>query len=975
MARQKKSNKNELDTILEQLKRSYGDESSESLEDELLKSSQSEEDAELNDILNKIFSSDTENAVSEQNIQEDENPLDLDDEVDVEPESPADEINYTTEEEITDAPAEEIHDTPAEEISDAEIEVDNILNIMFSSGAESKSDNSTSEVAAPVENVPVSERSDSIDEDITIYQSNDNIIEDELEDDSSENDQEKIIEDLIPDASEMLSDDDATLTENADAEETPLFSNNEADTLPQPPENVSAEISTERIYISANKDEPAPIRLESDSAEKSEGLATGDPNDNSAETEAVKAHIVIDQSDYTFDPLQEELPQFARSKDNTGMHSAIYESISDSEQSGAESSKAFDSNDISLLLKLGYDDEVISAVGKEKTQEILLEKDHVFMPEAHKKPFGFCDKEFCDRTQIDSIKNRYRSNTRNTIIRLSLVAAISLMIFALNVFFEFFSNRVTSFPTVIILELMFVGVLCLVIYPKLISGAIGILKFETDLYSLLTFLILTYILYDLFAIIAYFVNESIVTSSDLMLFGGPIAVYSLLILISDLANCTREAKTFGIISSFDSFYVAEKQNSAQLAKFGENTDGATGEGTYRIRKTSLVSGYFKKMSHSRINSVNLIYILGIVPTVSVIIGCCCLLLGDNFLRCASSIFLSIMLCIPFSYIFIPSLTEFIISSKLNKEKIAFIGTESVSEYASTKNLIFKDIDSVEITSCTEIQPSKRTIIQSDVEIAHKVFRALSGPLSTVKGTAAAETSYDRSTVIINDIQDNGIEIYFESSMNILIGDKPYMQAHNIKVKTDTNLNAATKGVDRSVIYVAYDGIPKLGFIVNSKIKNDFSSIADLMEENDIHIFVETYEPQINDVYFEQNKTASLANVNVIKPNTFENDGENQSGNGGLISAKSSMDLAKTICACKKLTEYRKHNRFLNIFLSGIGGIFACLFMVLTSTLNYLPFFDFLRLHTSLIFNVVMLAAMTPGIVRLIRLNKNDSIIK
>jgi hypothetical protein len=183
MARQKKSNKNELDTILEQLKRSYGDESSESLEDELLKSSQSEEDAELNDILNKIFSSDTENAVSEQNIQEDENPLDLDDEVDVEPEYPADEINYTTEEEITDAPAEEIHDTPAEEISDAEIEVDNILNIMFSSGAESKSDNSTSEVAAPVENVPVSERSDSIDEDIAIYQSNDNIIEDELEDD------------------------------------------------------------------------------------------------------------------------------------------------------------------------------------------------------------------------------------------------------------------------------------------------------------------------------------------------------------------------------------------------------------------------------------------------------------------------------------------------------------------------------------------------------------------------------------------------------------------------------------------------------------------------------------------------------------------------------------------------------------------------------------------------------------------------
>ena len=54
MARQKKG-KNELDAILEQLKKSYGSDSSDALEDDLLDASAPEEDAELSEILGKIF--------------------------------------------------------------------------------------------------------------------------------------------------------------------------------------------------------------------------------------------------------------------------------------------------------------------------------------------------------------------------------------------------------------------------------------------------------------------------------------------------------------------------------------------------------------------------------------------------------------------------------------------------------------------------------------------------------------------------------------------------------------------------------------------------------------------------------------------------------------------------------------------------------------------------------------------------------
>jgi hypothetical protein len=65
MARQSRKGKNELDIILEQLKKSYGSDSSESLEDDLMMSSPSEEDSELNALLNTIFDSNSNTYPSE----------------------------------------------------------------------------------------------------------------------------------------------------------------------------------------------------------------------------------------------------------------------------------------------------------------------------------------------------------------------------------------------------------------------------------------------------------------------------------------------------------------------------------------------------------------------------------------------------------------------------------------------------------------------------------------------------------------------------------------------------------------------------------------------------------------------------------------------------------------------------------------------------------------------------------------------
>ncbi len=683
---------------------------------------------------------------------------------------------------------------------------------------------------------------------------------------------------------------------------------------------------------------------------------------------------ILDPADYTLDPMQTSFPRFQ----TVGKARTIDQEVHI--KAPEEDVISLDSNDVSLLLKFGYDEEVKSKIGEEETRKALFEKDSHFSPEPHQIPFGFNGSELTDRSQIARIKKKYRADKRTLIIQTVVVGIIALMILAVNVFFEFFSDR-TSFPVILGFEFFLMALIGLVIYRKLYGGMIGLLRLEASRYSLPVLILAFYTLYDMTAMILYIVGGSSVNTSRLMLFGFTVATYVILTMIADLISCMKEYAAFAVIASSDTLYVAEKQaRSNGEDRSGEEEGFESGEAhekhrthyenTYRIRKASLISGYFKKTAHDRTGSVNLIYLLGVTPVCALIMGCICAILGNSLIRGVSAMMLTFFLCVPFSYTFLATFSEYITAAKLKKKHhAALIDYDAIQEYARCEALIFKDTEAVEMVSYTEIHPAKNENEKEHLVIAYQVLKALGGPLGQIANGAVEAEPH---SISINSISANGINLYYDSSVNILIGDKNYMNAYKIKVKTDSDLSSAVKGSGRSVLYMAFDGAPKLGFIVNSKVRADFADTLIGLSELNIRALVESYEPQINTSYFEQNLKQAAGVAAVCKPSSFESSRGFEVGDGGIVCSSNAQDAARAITLCRSIIDRRKQTRHTHLALVLCGALAAVLLAIFMCITPELALFTWIQAHISFLANLLMFIGLIPGVISLYKLKKQDS---
>jgi hypothetical protein len=457
-----------------------------------------------------------------------------------------------------------------------------------------------------------------------------------------------------------------------------------------------------------------------------------------------------------------------------------------------------------------------------------------------------------------------------------------------------------------------------------------------------------------------------------MLFGITASIYTILTLVSDLLNCIREAATFDIMTSEDRIYTAEKRVGSKKSllsdeKSSVNTKSSRSDGnTYKICNTSMISGYFAKMSQSKTGFVNLIYLLGIVPVLSLIIGCVSALAGGSIMNGASTVMITVLLCSPMVYVCMPSFAEFLISKKLKREDTAFVGIDAAEKYVRTDAIVFKDNDAVEITAFKEIHPNNSSDMERYLMIAHEVFKSLGGTLANISDRSDED---GKNSVVLNEISENGMELYFNESVNILMGNKQYMHSHKIKVKTDANLNAATRGVDCSVVYMAFDGVPRLGFIINSKIRSDFSDISSVLEARGIRVLVESYESHINDLFLEQNKGENTSSISVIRPDEYEPSQKRRICDGEIVSSRDSSSVARAISFTQKILDNRKKNQRIHLMLVVLGVILSCALALLINVSDSIMIFEWLKSHISLVFNIIMISGLAPGVISLLKLEK------
>ena len=695
---------------------------------------------------------------------------------------------------------------------------------------------------------------------------------------------------------------------------------------------------------------------------------------------AIAPRIILSPTKYTYDPLQNGLPEFTPDRVivdcGTEHFDEPYNDRVPTARTQGEGNDHLDTNDISLLLNFGYGEEVKSRVGENESHKIFNEKYNDFSPESHKIPYGFCGKEITDKKDSKRIREKFKSDKSIIIIQLTLVSILMITTLLLEIFFEFFSDR-SSYVAISAIEIVFVAITVLILNKKLISGLLGIVRFEANLYSIAACLLLTYSICNIATSLIYIVEDPSGSTSTLMLFGFCIILYIAFILVAELLNCIREEETFKMMSRSASMRTAEMYTAPKDRKRSSRVVSKGDVRSYKLVKTSLISGYFQKSSNSVLCDVNLIYVIGIVPILSLVAGAISTVISESILNGVYTMMTTTLLCIPFAYVLDPSVIEYVTSVFLRNNQIALIGYNAANELSKTASICFDDTDAIEIISFTEIHPTKSSDGQKNLDMAHKVFKALGGPLGVHanKIDEISASSDSQGKVIINSISENGLAIYFDSSINILLGDKNYMQAHNINVKTDSNLSTAIKGFDRSVVYMAFDGIPKLGFIITSKIKPEFISIVSLLAKHNVEILVDTYEPQINDLYFEQNKIESTSSVSVAKSEIYESSNYKPVCDGQIICASDSFSLARAIIQCKDIVQRRKRHRRVIYAIISLGFVVSCLLMLLLNVSEAYTLLGMLRTHISAVLNLALLMSLIPGTISVCRMIKRKDITK
>ncbi len=929
MGRQKK---NETDSVLEQLKKHIAN-NYDDLEDSLLETEESEEDTELALLLERIFSNESESFESNKNSIAHTNN-------DSNPDLTVDSVESVTEYSICSDLNEEIQHIKIEEseeyvddtkdVKSEEERVDDVFKAMF--GAEHvTSYNGT-------------------------HTNGNNVMADDFDKSSSLIEPIDIVESNIP-ADSLIEATDSVIL-NSEVCHTDELSNIQSNEE----ESKTSYLLKYNIPIVYSQIETDDFISEGESISVSEDF-------NHAPTDNNNISKILTPEEYVFDPLQASLsilPLYKPEKDID--FSAISEKTSNEFDINevtnhiSDNKKEMSDRDIALLVKFGYENEISANGETNHANRIVFNNSKNYIPEKHKIIHGYTGNEFSNEAQIPEIQRKYKIDKFNILIKAIIVSLIALAISALNILAMFleFDQYILMIANGSSLLLVM-----LILFSRIYSGIISLIKFDANEYSMPAILLIeTVICVTAISIFSIGFTDIVYHVS----FTGYTLIYIAFVVWAEFIDCVREASTFAFITSDNERYAAERsytEDKSSENKFRTYDITQKSDDKYIIKKTKFISGYHYKITEGKSESVHMVMTIGILPIIAIILSIINIFLYDNIILGINSAAYILLLFVPISSSLSLSFINYIIFIRLKSNNSVCIGNSSICGATDIDTLVFEDVDVMDIVSCTEIKPGNDTEKTNKwLNIARAVFSTLGGSLAHAISNEKNNEPNISHNIAINSISDNGLDIYFDSSMNILIGDRQYMLSHNIKVKTDVNLTGAIKGAERSVIYMAFERVPQIGFIVNCKIKDSFIEIVSKLKNNKVNIAVKTYEPHINEFYFELNEIDIP--IYVIKPQAYEHADPLSVSDANIVSSSPSEICNAIITAKKAAKEYIIHSK-----IHKLQSVLGCITAFIMAVMLFLPneWTSMFNLQTAMpiIFYVVSLLMFIPNIIQIIKI--------
>ena len=947
MARQKKS---EIDAILEQLKNSYFDDSQDIEEESPAKDNVSEEDAELVAVLERIFTESEDESYNTNDTDTVETP---EEQAEIEAELISDDAVVEDEEIVVLSTEDKVDEAATQDdaVKTEEARVDDVLKSMFHL------------------NSPVSSTTD---------------VEPETEPETEPEIEAEITAEVV---SEEATDDAMPLVNDEASEIAEDNSTKEILTTSIELEGKTVVDEDEEIIVA---DEPIdqPINeVVDDALDETEHFSIDEEYDDTYIAEyapeefipaAPQKKIVTDPAEYIDDIMQYSISAIPFFKPQKDIDFSIFEATSRREvkvkdaeiavvNEAAEPKNEISDKEISLLMKLGYGGEINASGENEHAHKVIFDESKSFVPEKHKITHGFADREFSSREQIPTIKKKFKQDKLFILIQAIIVSLIALGSVVTD-FIAVFSYLSPILP--VLISLGSTVAVTLILCKQVFAGISAIFKFDTNQYSSPSIVLIECLIYNLIiGLILTFGAEK--TTLSIISVSGYAILYMAITVWSELIDCYKESGVFNFIADSGRMYVAEKRTSADVSYNESKRRHASASdkfgNRYIVKQAKFVSGFHKKIANGKLSTSNVFFTIAIIPAIAIIVGMIVALFNESIITGLSGMSFVLFLSAPLLNVVSLSLIEFLNYIKLKKNNSVLIGSKASSAVANIQSVVFEDKDVIDIVDYTPINPNKKAENpQKWLNIASRVFESLGGPLSKMDNASMIQHSNIDHDIAINSISDNGIDLYFDSSMNILIGDRAYMQTHGISVKTDVNLTTATRGADRSVIYMAFDKVPQIGFIVTSKIKKGFLKTIALLGSSNINIEVKSYEPEINEFFFEVN--VPDAHIGTVKPTNYESTSASDVSDSELASSNP-LDICRAIVYSKVIASDLAKTRAHAKIQSVIGFLSSLALCALICLPNSIKIIGILQSYSPILFYAAALILMIPNIIHTIKVLK------
>ncbi len=592
-------------------------------------------------------------------------------------------------------------------------------------------------------------------------------------------------------------------------------------------------------------------------------------------------------------------------------------------------------DELNLMVALGYENQIADEDSMKKADEIAEKNNsEIVDPIDVDNSFAFDGVELSSSDQFRAVRNRYKQEHKVMKFRLWGTVILTLAL----LFFETFTAladagvvaplggalNINRYPVVnIMISLQLVVLACALSWHRLLLGLKDAVIFRPSPISVTSVAILCCVAYDIIMAI-------IAPGLGLRTYNLTAAVFLLGLVCSDYLNLSREIRAFNILSTRKPKF-ALANISAEENPYGDEAYGD--EKNFEVKSVEFIENYFRRTNVSTFNSRLLNLVIFPFVALAVILGILSYMSNGVAVAAFNIAILTVVVGMPLSSVFIVAYPIFAAVKRLFKKDATIIGDPSVEEYSDATSVVFQDKDvfpmAATIMRGIKLYDNEEISIYYVLSNLTKFYSRVGGPLKDILAQTTSEVPQEGCCELVR-IEEDGVEAIIDGSVNILAGQRAFVERNGIFVDNDPD-DARMAGEGVSSLFVVLDGKLCAKLYVQYDIDHSFEDIINSLASENVDTYIKTADPCIDDALLASKLRISRFPAKVIKRNTEElPDGALESADSGIVSRNTLEGIADAVVLCNKIKRVRRTSRSVCI-VSAIIGILVMVFLALFSS--------------------------------------------